>query len=122
MLLAVTACSATQLIYNRVDILARWYLDDYVSLDRDQRARFGQRLEVFLEWHRREELPSYVMLIDDALKILDDGVPLQATREMSDRIEEAAIRFQDRFLELLLSSGEDLCSEQLAEFVENLHA
>ncbi|GIR70157.1 MAG: hypothetical protein CM15mP74_14080 [Halieaceae bacterium] len=94
MLLAVTACSATQFIYNRVDILVRWYLDDYVSLDRDQRARFDQRLEVFLEWHRSEELPSYVVLLDESLAILDDGVPLQAAREMSDRIEEAAIRFR----------------------------
>ena len=74
MLLAVTACSATQFIYNRVDILVRWYLGDYVSLDRDQRARFDQRLEVFLEWHRSEELPSYVVLLDESLTILDDGV------------------------------------------------
>ena len=121
-LLAVTACSATQFIYNRVDILVRWYLDDYVSLDRDQRARFDQRLEVFLEWHRSEELPSYVALLDESLAILDDGVPLQAAREMSDRIEEAAIRFQDPFLELLLNTGEDLRPEQRAEFVENLLA
>ena len=121
-MLAFTACSATQFIYNRVDILVRWYLDDYVSLDRDQRARFDQRLEVFLEWHRSEELPSYVALLDESLAILDDGVPLQAAREMSDRIEEAAIRFQDPFLELLLSTGEDLRPEQRAEFVENLLA
>ena len=122
MLLAVTACSATQFIYNRVDILVRWYLDDYVSLDRDQRARFDQRLEVFLEWHRSEELPSYVVLLDESLAILDDDVPLQAAREMSDRIEEAAIRFQDPFLELLLNTGEDLRLEQRAEFVDNLLA
>ena len=121
-LLAVTGCSATQFIYNRVDILVRWYLDDYVALDRDQRARFDQRLEVFLDWHRSEELPFYVVLLDDSLTILADGVPLQVAREMSDRIEEAAIRFQGPFLELLLSTGKDLRPEQRAEFVENLLA
>ena len=41
---------------------------------------------------------------------------------MADRIEEAAIRFQDPFLELLLNTGEDLRPEQRAEFVENLMA
>ena len=122
LLLNLTGCSATQFIYNRVDILVRWYLDDYVSLDRDQRAQFDERLDAFLEWHRREELPEYVVLLDDALTILDDGVPLGATRDMADRIERAAIRFQDPFLELLLSTGEDLRPEQRAEFIANMMA
>ena len=117
---ALTGCSATQFIYNRVDILVRWYLDDYVSLDREQQARFDGRLEALLDWHRREELPAYVVLLDDALTILDEGVPLDDTRAMADRIEDAAIRFQDPFLELLLSTGQDLTPEQKQEFVDTL--
>ena len=117
---ALTGCSATQFIYNRVDILVRWYLDDYVSLDREQQARFDGRLEALLDWHRREELPAYVVLLDDALTILDEGVPLDDTRAMADRIEDAAIRFQDPFLELLLSTGQDLTPEQKQEFADTL--
>ena len=119
-LLTLSSCSATQFIYNRVDILVRWYLDDYVSLDREQQARFDGRLEALLEWHRREELPAYVVLLDDALTILDEGVPLEDTRVMADQIEDAAIRFQDPFLELLLSTGEDLSPDQRQEFVDVL--
>ena len=118
--LTLSSCSATQFIYNRVDILVRWYLDDYVSLDREQQARFDSRLEGLLDWHRRDELPAYVVLLDDALTILDEGVPLEDTRAMADRIEDAAIRFQDPFLELLLSVGEDLRSDQRQEFVDAL--
>ena len=118
--LTLSSCSATQFIYNRVDILVRWYLDDYVSLDREQQARFDSRLEGLLDWHRRDELPAYVVLLDDALTILDEGVPLEDTRAMADRIEDAAIRFQDPFLELLLSVGEDLRSDQREEFVDAL--
>ena len=120
LLLTLTGCSATQFIYNRVDVLVRWYLDDYVSLDRDQRVQFDERLDIFLEWHRREELPEYVVLLDDALTILDNGVSLDATRDMADRIELAAIRFQDPFLELLLSTGKDLRQEQRVEFIDNM--
>lgn len=124
MLLVATlsGCSATQLIYNRVDILIRWYLDDYVTLDRDQQARFNTRLDALLEWHRLEELPQYVVLLDDALTILDDGVPLESTRAMAARIESAAIRLQDPFLELLLNTGEDLSSVQRTGFIEVLLA
>ena len=118
----LSACSATQFIYNRVDILIRWYLDDYVALDRDQQARFTTRLDALLEWHRLEELPLYVALLDDALVILDNGVSLDATRAMAARIESAAIRLQDRFLELLLSTGEDLTPAQRAGFIETLLA
>ena len=97
----LNGCSATQVIYNRADILIRWYLDDYVTLDRDQQAHFDERLDALLEWHRQEELPEYVMLLDDALVILDTDVSLAATRSMAEDIESAAIRLQDRFLELL---------------------
>lgn len=120
LVLTLSGCSATQLIYNRADILVRWYLDDYVSLDSEQQARFDARLETLLDWHRREELPAYVMLLDDAVIILDEGVPLDGTRAMADRIEEAAIRFQDPFLELLLSTGQDLTPEQTQQFVDTL--
>ena len=120
LLLTLNGCSATQFIYNRVDILIRWYLDDYVSLDRDQQVRFDERLNVMLEWHRREELPAYVVLLDDALTIIDNGVPLEDTRAMADRIEAAAIRFQGPFLELLLATGQDLTPEQMQAFVEVL--
>ena len=122
LLLTLTGCSATQFIYNRVDVLVRWYLDDYVSIDRDQRVQFDERLDIFLEWHRREELPEYVVLIDDALTILDNGVSLSAARDMADRIELAASRFQDPFLELLLSTGRDLRQEQRVEFIDNMMA
>ena len=42
------------------------------------------------------------------------------TRAMADRIEDAAIRIQDPFLELLLSTGEDLRPDQRQEFVDVL--
>ena len=118
----LNGCSATQVIYNRADILIRWYLDDYVTLDRDQQARFDERLDALLEWHRQEELPEYVLLLDDALIILDTDVSLAATRSMAEGIESAAIRLQDRFLELLLSTGENLTSAQRADFIEALLA
>ncbi len=118
--LTLSSCSATQFIYNRVDILVRWYLDDYVSLDRAQQARFDSRLEALLDWHRRDELPAYLVLLDDALTILDEGVLLDDARAMADRIEAAAIRFQDPFLELLLSTGQDLTLDQKQQFVDNL--
>ncbi|MAC36742.1 MAG: hypothetical protein CME47_04595 [Halieaceae bacterium] len=116
----LSGCSATQVIYNRADILIRWYLDDYVTFDPEQQAQFDARLDALLDWHRQEELPEYVLLLDDALLILDNDVSLAATRSMAEGIESAAIRLQDRFLELLLSTGENLTSAQRADFIDAL--
>jgi len=120
MLCLVSGCSATQFIYNRVDIVIRWYLDDYVSLSRDQQAQFDERLDDLLSWHRQEELPSYVTLLDDTLVILDEGVPVESARLMADRIEAAANRIQGPFLNLLLSTGQTLDLSQRQGFVETL--
>ena len=117
--LTLSSCSATQFIYNRVDILLRWYLDDYVSLDRAQQA-FRRPPRGAARMAPSRGVTSYVVLLDEALTILDEGVPLEDARAMTDRIEDAAIRFQDPFLELLLSTGQDLTPEQKQQFVDNL--
>ena len=116
----VSGCSATQFIYNRVDIVIRWYLDDYVTLSRDQRAQFDERLDDLLAWHRQEELPTYVTLLDDTLVILEEGVPVESARLMAARIEAAANRIQGPFLDLLLSTGQTLDLSQRQGFVEAL--
>ena len=120
MLCLISGCSATQFIYNRVDIVIRWYLDDYVSLSRNQQAQFDERLDDLLSWHRQEELPSYVTLLDETLVILDEGVPVESARLMADRIEAAANRIQGPFLNLLLSTGQTLDLSQRQGFVETL--
>ena len=122
MLCLISGCSATQFIYNRVDIVIRWYLDDYVSLSRNQQAQFDERLDDLLSWHRQEELPSYVTLLDETLVILDEGVPVESARLMADRIEAAANRIQGPFLDLLLSTGQTLDRSQRHGFVETLLA
>lgn len=120
--LLLTGCSATQLIYNRVDILIRWYLDDYVTLTADQQSRFDDRLDHLLAWHRAEELPAYIEIIDCSEAALDEGVPLASAYQIAGDIEMAFNRLEQPFLTLLLETGMDLEADQLAKFVEVLAA
>ena len=85
-----------------------------------QQARFDGRLEALLDWHRREELPSYVVLLDDALTILDEGVPLEDTRAMADRIEDAAIRFSGPLSRVVAEHGPGPDTRAEAAVVDNL--
>jgi hypothetical protein len=115
--LILAGCSANRLLYNRADTFIRWAADDYVVLTRDQQAAFDSRLDEFLSWHRSEELPHYRDFIVNALATLEEGVTLEEAVLISEEIDLAADRFQARFIELLLATGEDLSHEQIHAFL-----
>lgn len=115
--LILAGCSANRLLYNRADTFIRWAADDYVALTRDQQAAFDSRLDGFLSWHRSEELPHYRDFIVNALATLEEGVTLEEAVLISEEIDLAADRFQARFIELLLATGEDLSHEQIHAFL-----
>ena len=70
-LLLLTACSSTTFVYNRLDFLLPWYLNDYVDLDRSQKDDLDELLYPFLQWHRSEELPQYLKILDQIEQSLD---------------------------------------------------
>ena len=115
--LVLAGCSANRLLYNRADTFIRWAADDYVALTRDQQTAFDSRLDEFLSWHRSEELPHYRDFIVNALATLEEGVTLEEAVLISEEIDLAADRFQARFIELLLATGEDLSDEQIHAFL-----
>jgi hypothetical protein len=62
MLLGVSSCG-TRTIYNNLDWVASWYLDDYISLTSFQEKQFDTTVNAFLAWHRKEQLKSYIQQI-----------------------------------------------------------
>lgn len=56
-----------RLLYNRLDWIIPIYIDEYVSLTGQQEDFFNPLIDRVLGWHRAEELPRYIQLLD-ALK------------------------------------------------------
>jgi hypothetical protein len=119
-LLALGACSGTTFLYNRLDFIVPWYLDDYVDLDRDQRQQFDRLLDPFLDWHRQEELPAYVAVLDQIEGTLGQPVTRQEIDALSGAFEDAWSRLEGRSLDWLLALGASLTDEQVEEFLQNL--
>ena len=65
-MLAAAGCSFVRLGYNQAPELAYWWLDRYVDFDTAQAPRVREALAGWLAWHRREELPDYVRLLERA--------------------------------------------------------
>lgn len=53
------SCSNTRLVYNYLDWIIGWRMDDYFALNRVQEDFYKTRLHALLKWHRREQLPRY---------------------------------------------------------------
>lgn len=116
----LTACSSTTFFYNRLDFLVPWYVDDYVDLSRDQDRELEQRLEPFLSWHRREELPRYAALLQQLERALETELTLADVETLTREAEGYGDRVQTRALDWILPMGAALSDAQLAEFIANL--
>jgi hypothetical protein len=112
--------STTRFFYNRLNIVLPWYLERYVDLDRGQAQQFDAQVEALLAWHRREELPQYVLLLDDVLARLDGPLTTADVIEFGDEAELAWYRVRDRALDELLLLGAQLSDEQVGEFLAKL--
>jgi hypothetical protein len=116
----LVGCSTTTFLYNRADFILPWALRDYVSLDREQRQALDQMLVPLLAWHRMEELPRYVALLEQMEAALDEPVTMAVLEEITVAFESAWARLESRSVSLLIDLGETLRDEQMAEFLEHM--
>ena len=117
LLLLLQACSSTTFVYNRLDFILPWYLDDYVDLNRDQRASLDALLQPFLHWHRVEELPRYVQILGEIEQGLDQTVTPPMIGQTFSELERAWLRLEDEALGWMFTLGVELSDEQIEEFL-----
>ena len=119
-LLTMTGCSSTSFLYNRLDFIIPWYVDNYVDLNREQKRTLDQLLDPFLAWHRSEELPAYLPLLDEMESMLDSDVSAVQLEALVVDAETAWQRVEARALEWMIALGEELSDEQMQEFMQEL--
>ena len=119
-LFVVSACSSTTYVYNRLDFLLPWYMDDYVDLDAEQEAYLDELLVPFLAWHRAHELPVYLTALNRIEDSLNQPLTAEIVGTIVTEFELAWQRLQSEGLERLLDLGASLSDEQIAAFLEAL--
>jgi len=63
MLALLGACSTTKLAYTNGHELAWWWLSDYIDVSGEDRTTLRRAVHQVHDWHRREQLASYVELL-----------------------------------------------------------
>ena len=119
-LLLLGACSSTTFVYNRLDFILPWYVDDYAELNGEQKAYLDELLSPFLDWHRAQELPRYLDILDRIEASLDQPLTSDIVASVSAEFELAWFRLEGEALEWLLELGAQLSDEQMAGFLEEL--
>lgn len=119
-LLLLSACSSTTFIYNRLDFILPWYLDDYTELNREQDKYLEELLSPFLTWHRSEELPRYLLILEQIESSLDRHLEPEDVAAIAEEFEAAWYRIEGKALDWLLDLGAELSDEQVQEFLAEL--
>lgn len=119
-LLLLGACSSTTFVYNRLDFLVPWYVDDYVDLNPQQKLHLDGLLEPFLVWHRARELPDYLQILDGIEDNLDQPQTPAMIAAVVNDFEMAWFRLEGESLDWLLNLGAQLSDAQVVELMEEL--
>ena len=118
--LFLAACSSTTFVYNRLDFLLPWYVDDYVDLNQPQKQYLDELLQPFLAWHRYRELPDYLSILQGVESNLDHPQTPAMIAAVFSQFEQAWLRLESESLDWLLELGAQLSEEQITLLMEEL--
>ncbi len=118
--LVLTSCSSTTFLYNRLDFLLPWYLGKYVSLQREQKQELDRLLRPYLAWHRSEELPEYLLVVQEVETSLDGDLSAQQIGNIAAQFEEAWFRLEAKTVDWMLVLGAMLSDKQISRFLDKL--
>ena len=120
LVLGLSACS-NRFVYNNLDWLVHWYLDDYIELNKVQKQQFDEVFAKWHQWHRAEELPRYQTQLTELRTEIASG-PMQAEQFIAhmDRGWLHFVRLREHVADDIIWLAKKASDEQIAEFFQAL--
>lgn len=91
-----SACSSLGLVYGQLPRLTGWWADSYLDLDRVQKRQLDAALAALHTWHRREELPHWLALLEQASSGLSSGVTAEELQTLEAGVNASLQRTLER--------------------------
>ena len=117
MLLAVltlSACSTLQLAYNHSDDFLYWWVDGYVNLQDTQKPLVRQDLKDLQAWHKAEQLPAYIALLQRMQNMAPNDVSTAQVCAVTQDMQNSFIGLLRRVEPAAAQLATSLKPEQLA--------
>lgn len=120
---ALGACSTIKLAYNNLPELSYWWLDAYLDFDGSQTPKVRDELAQLLSWHRQNELPRVLGVLQEAQALAPRDVTANQACRMADQIRErllaAVERAESAGTELALSLSEAQLQQLERKYAKN---
>jgi hypothetical protein len=111
------------LIYPHLDWLIPWYVDGYISLNRDQSSMLKSRLMQQLDWHCQTQLSVYVAHIREIAADFDLSSPPVTYAILESHYNRLRMHWRDLMRQIAPDVGDILISakdQQIEELFSNL--
>lgn len=120
MILFLTGCSS-QFVYNNMDWMIHWYLDDYIDLNKAQKQLFDQHFTVWHAWHRQEELTKYAVQIKEIKAMIEsDSLSEEAMAKHFEGLRGHWVSLRSRIAPDLATMAESLNEKQIQHLFAHL--
>jgi hypothetical protein len=114
------SCSLVKTAYNNAPVLIAWRLDDYFNFNEAQKAKLKPALQELHAWHRKNELPRYVALLNEINDDLSHEVNAETVCQRLEAIKANAHALQTRFIPIIVELGPTLSDKQLQHLQKKL--
>ncbi len=118
--LLLSGCSALRLGYSQAPELAYWWLDSYFDFTEAQTTRVRADLAVLHAWHRSNELPIYLGLLDKVQRLTPGNVTPEQLCELYNEFMPRLNATADQAEPTLSAVTLLLKPEQLAQLARQL--
>lgn len=100
--LVAAGCASPGFVYQRLDTFLGWRLNDYVTLNAEQKALYRLQFNELWRWNRQAQLPAYAADMREAAAALDRSVAPEDTGRFVER-------FRGHWKDLMTRTVAGLC-------------
>ena len=112
--LALGGCSAIKLGYAQLPELTWWWIDAYIDVSDVQSPRLRHELQSLMTWHRAEELPRYVRLLQKMQTLAPGTLTAEQTCAVFDEVRQHYLALAARTQAPALWLAQSLDTAQVA--------
>ena len=117
----IISCGLVKTAYNNAPALTAWWLNDYFDFTPEQNAKLKPGLQELHDWHRKNELPNYVSLLNEIQSdFSQDKLSADKTCQRIESIKSNAHSLQVKAIPIIVEMAGTLSDKQLQYFQEKL--
>jgi F0F1-type ATP synthase delta subunit len=117
---SIMSCSLVKTAYNNAPALVAWRLDDYFDFNEAQKAKLKPALHELHAWHRKNELPRYVSLLNEIHDDLNHDVSAATACQRIESIKSHVHTLQTQITPIIVDVAATLSDKQLQHLQKRL--